>query len=213
MVRVGGKPLLEWVINWLKRNNLNDVIIGVAYKKNAIIDYFGDGKKFGVNIRYSEHTVEGGTGEGFRLGIERYVNDDHFLATNGDEITDIDVNDFARFHFGNAGIATIALSYLRSPFGTVEVNDRNDIISFREKPVLTNYLVSTGVYIFQNAIRKYLPVTGNIESETFPKLSARRELKGYLHTGFWGTVNTAKDLQELEMRMSKLSSTNVRPAH
>ena len=203
MIRVAGKPLLEWVIGWLERNNVSNIVIGVAYEKDAIIDYFGDGKSFGVNIIYSEHTVEGGTGEGFRLAIEKYVDDDLFLATNGDEITDIDISTFARFHIENKGIATIALSPLRSPFGIVEVNNRNDIVSFREKPVLRDYLVSVGVYVFQDAIREFLPSKGNIERETFPCLAAKGRLKGYLHNGFWGTVNTVKDLQELEMRLSK----------
>lgn len=203
MVTVAGKPLLEWVVNWLKRNNVTNIIIGVAYKKAVVTNYFGDGKKFGVNIRYSEHTVEGGTGEGFRLAIERYVDDEFLLATNGDEVTDINVGEFTRFHLENGGIATIALSPLRSPFGIVEVDHQQRVISFQEKPVLKDHLVSTGVYIFQREIQKYLPARGNIETETFPHLAAIGKLVGYLHNGFWGSVNTMKDLQELEVKLSK----------
>jgi NDP-sugar pyrophosphorylase family protein len=201
MMEVQGRPLLEWIINWLKRNSVYTIIIGVAYHKEAIIDYFGNGKEFDVNINYSEHTVEGGTGEGFRLAIQRYVDDSLFIAMNGDEITNINVHDFCDFHVNNGGVATIALSYLRSPFGTVEVNNRNDIVSFIEKPLLKEYLVSMGVYLFQDRIREYLPSRGNIESTTFLRLAAERKLKGYLHKGFWGTVNTLKDLQELQTRM------------
>ncbi|MFH1328186.1 MAG: sugar phosphate nucleotidyltransferase, partial [Candidatus Bathyarchaeota archaeon] len=71
MVKVCGKPLLQWVVEWLKDNGVVEIILGVAYLKEKIMEYFGDGTKFGVNIRYSVHTSEGGTCEGFRLAIER----------------------------------------------------------------------------------------------------------------------------------------------
>jgi NDP-sugar pyrophosphorylase family protein len=202
MIKVTGKPLLEWILEWLKRNGLKQIVIGVAYRKEAITEYFGDGTDFGANIKYSEHTVEGGTGEGFRLAIKRHVHDDCFLAMNGDELTDIEISRFTKFHQTGGKIATIALAPLRSPFGTVDINDRNAVLSFREKPVLREHLVSTGVYIFQRAIMGYLPTKGSVERETFPKLAAQGELKGYIHDGFWGTVNTIKDLQDLELKLS-----------
>ncbi len=80
LVKVGGKPLLEWVIEWLQQNMVTDLVIGVAYLREKIIHYFGNGGKFGVDIRYSVHTVEGGTSEGFRLAISRYVDSPSFFA-------------------------------------------------------------------------------------------------------------------------------------
>ena len=201
MIEVAGKPILEWVISWLKKNNVTNIIIGVAYKKDVVIDYFKDGNKFGVNIRYSEHTVEGGTGEGFYLAIDRYVNDDCFLATNGDEISDIDLNEFTCYHKETKGIATIALSYLKSPFGIVELDKQRRVVSFREKPFLKDFFVSMGIYLFQRDIIKYLPARGNIEKEAFPRLAVEGKLIGYPHKGFWGTVNTMKDLKELETKL------------
>ena len=71
LVKVGGRPLLEWVVEWLQQNRVTDLVIGVAYLKEKIMRYFGGGGKFGVDIRYSVHTVKGGTSEGFRLAIPR----------------------------------------------------------------------------------------------------------------------------------------------
>ena len=89
LVRVGGKPLLEWVVDWLQQNRVTDLVIGVAYLKEKIMRYFGSGGKFGVDIQYSVHTVEGGTSEGFRLAISRYVDSTSFFALNGDQITNL----------------------------------------------------------------------------------------------------------------------------
>ena len=60
MVRVYRKPLLEWIVKWLAANEIHNIIFGVAHKKEAIMDHFGDGTDFDARIRYSIHTVEGG---------------------------------------------------------------------------------------------------------------------------------------------------------
>ena len=197
MIIAAGKPLLEWILGWLGRNGVDRVVIGVAHKKEKIIDYFGDGDRFGVTIDYSIHTVEGGTSEGFRLAIQRHIADDTFLAMNGDELTDVNVSDLADFHQSNGGIATIAVGPLRSPYGLVELEGK-DVVSFREKPVLRSHYVSIGTYVFSRSILDYLPERGDIERTTFPSLASMRKLKAYVHNGFWATVNTVKDLEDVE---------------
>jgi len=89
LVELAGKPIIQWVIEWLRLNGVDNIILGVAHLKEEIIKYLGDGSNLGVNITYSTHTVEGGTGEGFRLAISRYVSDGVFFALNGDQITDL----------------------------------------------------------------------------------------------------------------------------
>jgi NDP-sugar pyrophosphorylase family protein len=202
MIVVAGKPLLQWILEWLKRNGVNRVVIGVAYKKEKIIDYFRDGAAFNVRIRYSQHTVEGGTSEGFKLAIERHVDDETFLAMNGDELVDIDLSDLALHHHSNGGITTMAVAPLRSPYGVVELNG-SDVIGFREKPILRSHFVSVGVYVFSREILRYLPETGNIEQTAFPKLASMRKLKAFVHNGFWATVNTIKDLEDVEKELGQ----------
>src|SRR5439155_2458447 len=89
LVKVGGKPLLQWVVEWLRENGVTSIVMGVAYLKDHIISYFGNGDRFGVEIKYSIHTVQGGTGEGFSLAIGQYVRADTFFAFNGDKITNL----------------------------------------------------------------------------------------------------------------------------
>ncbi len=203
MVEVAGRPLMEWVLLWLKKNGIRKVVIGVAYKGDKIVEHFRDGKSAGVNIAYSKHTVEGGTAEGFRLAIERHVKDDTFLALNGDELTNVRVQDLATFHRLLNGTATIAVAPLRSPFGVVDIED-NDILRFREKPTIESVYVSVGVYVFQRKIMDYMPETGEIETTAFPRLTEERKLKAYKHDGFWMTINTLKDLNEVEKAISRV---------
>lgn len=55
MIKVDGKLLLQWIIEWLRDNGIRQVVLGVAYLREKIIEYFGDGNKFGVDIQYSVH--------------------------------------------------------------------------------------------------------------------------------------------------------------
>ena len=202
MIIVSGKPLLEWIICRLRENGILNVVIGVAYKKDKIIDYFMDGKKFGVDIRYSHHSVDGGTGEGFRLAIQRHVDDENFIAMNGDELVDINLPEFVRFHESAGGVATIALGPLRSPYGVVDV-EGDDVTGFREKPIIYTHHVSVGTYVFSHEIVNYLPEKGDIERTCFPELAAARKLKAYIHKGFWATINTMKDLEDAEKQLAR----------
>jgi NDP-sugar pyrophosphorylase family protein len=203
MVTVLGKPILEWIIEWLRFNGFQNLIIGVAYKKECIMEYFGDGYRFGVKIKYSIHSVKGETGEGFRLAITRYVNDRIFLAMNGDEITNFKLEDMISDHLRHNVMATMAVTNPRCPFGVVRVDENRSVQSFDEKPIIPSLLVNIGVYIFDRNIVKYLPEKGPIEKTTFPLLAKKKLLRVYKINGNWLTINTLKDLEYAEKVLKK----------
>lgn len=196
MVKICGKPLLEWIVDWLVDNEVRNIVFGVAHCKNKIIDYFGDGTRFDVNIKYSVHTVDGGTCEGFRLAIERHVDRDNFFAMNGDQISNLRLADLSSFHLDNGSIATVAINNPRCPYGHVMTNDIDEAIDFIEKPLCPHALCNTGNYVFNRKILGYLPLKGDVEKSTFPVLARKHKLKCYKYTGFFVTVNTYKDLIE-----------------
>ena len=203
LVKVGGKPLLQWVVEWLKTNGVTTVVMGVAYLKDRIMDYFGDGTRFGVNIRYSVHTVEGGTGEGFRLAIARHVTVSTFFALNGDQVTDIKLSSMLNRHKASGATATIAVVHPRLPFGLVQVDRDGKCRGFLEKPVLEDRYISTGVYVFDRRITKYLPSRGDVERSTFPRLSRLSKLVAYTHPGSFITVNSLRELEEAEAALKE----------
>ena len=198
MIQLHSKPLTHWTLTWLKKYGFKHIVLGVAYRKEIIMNYIRE-NPIGVNVDFSEHTLEGETGEGFRLAIERYVNDENFLAMNGDEFINLNVQKFAEFHLKHKPVATIAVSPMKSPFGILEING-NDVVGFKEKPILEDKLVSIGVYIFNRAILDYLPMRGALEKTTFPLLAKKRLLKAYRlgKNERWLTINSIKDLSVAE---------------
>jgi len=201
LVKVGGKPLLQWVVEWLKENGVTSIVMCVAYLKDHIISYFGNGDRFGVEIKYSIHTVQGGTGEGFSLAIGRYVRDDTFFALNGDQITDLRLGSLLGKHIEKSAIATIAVVHPRLPFGLVKVDRHDNCLGFLEKPILKERFISTGVYVFDRRITRYLPRRGDIERVTFPRLSRFHKLGVYRHPGSFITVNSLRELEEAESQL------------
>ncbi len=204
MVPIKGKPLIHWTVSWLKSNGLKHLVMGVAYHKEVVIDYLKNNSQ-GLKIDFSEHTVEGETGEGFRLAITRFVKDSDFLAMNGDEVTSLNLERLEELHLKNKPVATVSVAPLRSPFGILELED-DDVVSFKEKPLVENMFVSIGVYVFNQKILGYIPENGSIEKTVFPLLAKNRALKAcrLKPEELWLTINSVKDLSVAEKEFAKL---------
>ncbi len=201
LVKVAGKPLLQWVVEWLKQSGVSELVIGVAYLREKIMRYFGDGRRFGVKIRYSIHTVKGGTGEGFRLAITRHVDQDSFFALNGDQVTNLSLTSMFRVHGASRALATVGVVHPRLPFGLVLTDSEGYCQGFVEKPMMDNILCSSGIYVFQKEIVRYLPRTGDVEKTTFPRLASKGQLKAYIHKGSFVTVNSMRELEEADQEL------------
>jgi len=210
LVRIRSKPLLEWVIQWLRSNRIRNLVVGIAYEKEKIVGYFGDGTGFGVQIKYSVHSVEGGTAEGFRRAIKRHVKDETFLAMNGDELTNLNVRNLYELHATSGAIATVAVTPFKSPFGLVKLDSNGHVMIFEEKVTIPDTYVSIGVYAFEREILDYIPNRGDIERTTFPALSRMKRLQAYRHDGFWATVNNLKELQEAEENIERIFAQGTR---
>jgi mannose-1-phosphate guanylyltransferase len=205
MVPINGKPLIHWTLSWLKNNGFKHVVLGVAYRKEVVIEYVKANPQ-GLKIDFSVHTVEGETGEGFRLAISRFVKDEDFLAMNGDEITTVDLNRLEEAHLANKPLATVCVAPMRSPFGILEL-EGDDIICFKEKPLIEGMFVSIGVYIFNQKIIDHIPIDGSIEKTVFPLLAKKRALKACIlkPEELWLTINSLKDLSVAEKEFAKIS--------
>ena len=204
MVPIKEKPLIHWIVTWLKSYGFKHLVMGVAYHKEVVIDYLKNNSQ-GLKIDFSEHTVEGETGEGFRLAISRFVKDDDFLAMNGDEITTLDLERLEQLHLKNNPVATVSVAPMRSPFGILELEE-DTVVSFKEKPLVENMFVSIGVYIFNQRILNYIPENGSIEKTVFPLLAKKRALKAcrLKPEELWLTINSVKDLSVAEKEFAKL---------
>lgn len=199
MVSVSGRPLLQFTLEWLRANGIENVIIGVAYKKEKITSYFGNGKKFKVSITYSNHSVDDGTGDAFRKAIENSgLTDKLFYAMNSDQITSFQLDALYKHHVSPRDmqpLATIVLVHPTCPFGLVKSHSDGTVTFFEEKPVLNEY-ANGGIYLFDSSIKDYLK--GNVEKNTFVELTRSKRLQSIKFDGFWDTVNTLKDLERIK---------------
>ena len=124
MIQIEGKPVLEWEIECLRKQGFTDLLITVSHLGQTIIDYFGDGSKFGVNIEYYfEKEPLGNAGALFK--IKDKLTDD-FLLLNADAIFDIDFNRFVNYHREKGGLVTLFTHPNSHPYDSGVIVSNND---------------------------------------------------------------------------------------
>ena len=202
MIEVSGVPILEWQIDWLHRNDINEVVICLGYLHEVVMNHIGSGKKFGVKVGYSMEEEPLGTG-GALKNASSLLSGTSFLALNGDILTDLNpwklVDDLTPDVMGS--IASVPLS---SPFGIIEI-EKGFAKGFREKPVIRDYWINAGVYCLSTEILDILPDKGNIESTTMPKLADEGRLKITKYDQVnWRSIDTHKDIEEAEKQFEHL---------
>ena len=191
MVKLFNKPVLEHTIELLKRHNINDIIITLAYRAEQIIDYFGSGSKWGVNLQYSLEEAPQGTAGGLRR-IQPLLGDT-FIVVSGDAVTDFDLRAARDFHKEKSALATMLLYEAENPshFGIVESAQDGKIQRFIEKPkpseVFTN-TINTGIYILEPEVLSYIPydTAYDFSRNVFPLLLQNQEpFYSYRAEGYW----------------------------
>jgi len=157
MVPILDKPILEWQICRLKENNINDIIIIIGYLGKKIVEYFGDGSKFGVNIQYIEENEPLGTAGSFYYLKDKIISD-YFLLVFGDVMFDINIKKMEDFHLSKNSDATLFVHPNSHPFDSdlIIKNENDKIISFDSKHNVRDYwydnCVNAGFYIISKKV-------------------------------------------------------------
>ncbi len=156
MIKIDGKPVLEREIECLRKQGFKDIIITVSHLGSIIMDYFGSGEKFGVNIEYfNEITPLGNAGALFELK-DKLTED--FLLLNADSIFDIDFNRFVNYHKKKGGLVTLFTHPNSHPYDSgLIITDSNDSVLkwlSKEDDRPTNYknLVNAGLHVISPKI-------------------------------------------------------------
>jgi NDP-sugar pyrophosphorylase family protein len=200
MVEINGRPMLFWTLRWLKFHGIKNVVIGVAYKKEKIFSYLKAKRHFGLNVHFSIHTLEGGTAEGFRLAISRFVTDENFVAMNCDEVTNMNLPNLVRAHGKKQPLVTMALAPFYCRFSVVETAANGFINGFKYGHKLPNVPVSIGIYVFNRKILDWIPKTGSIEHAVFTPLARKKKIAFYELEEHeqWISVNDVKNVREVQ---------------
>jgi len=201
MVEVDGRPLIAFELGWLLSYGINQVVLSCGYRWQMLQAYLGNGSRWGLDITYAVERERLGRGGGIRFAMEHLdAGSDPVIVTNGDNITNINLDMMLAQHRRSGGIATVALVPLTSSRGIVETDESDCIVRFREKPELPHW-INAGVYIFERQMRDLLPRVGDHEQELFPRLAEQGVLFAHKTRKLWRTVDTAKDLTELQAEL------------
>ncbi|MDQ2935602.1 MAG: NDP-sugar synthase [Chloroflexota bacterium] len=163
MVPVLNRPVMEHILELLARHGFTEINANLHWFPELIRDRFGDGSRFGIELRYSEEEALLGTAGGVRKAAD-FLGED-FLVISGDALTDIDLAAMREFHRSHGGIATLATKRVAdtSQFGVVITDTDGRVQGFQEKPdpaEALSDLANCGVYMFRAEVFEFFPAEG-----------------------------------------------------
>lgn len=182
LVEAQGKALLDHQITWLQEYDVEHFVISAGYMHEAIEAHMEENNP---DLNYDVAVEEEPLGPigGLKNALQ-FIDSNSFTVCNVDDLNNVDVDAVIE-----QGPNTMCVTHPRCPFGIVKINgDR--ITGFDEKPLLTDYWVSMGVYYLSRETESDMPDVGE-EQDFFPYI----DLKPYQHAGYWHTVNTRKQLE------------------
>lgn len=202
MLKLGNRPILEYVLLNLKRNGFKDIILTAGYLSDQIKEYFGDGSDFGVNIEYYIEKEKLNTAGSVLQA--RNVIDDTFFVGMGDQVTGINIKEMLRFHKNKSNIATLGLKMQSTPYeyGIVEMDLDDNINNFKEKPILTSF-INSGMYLFEPEVFDYIKPKEDFAKDVFPRLLDKgKKISGYKFNEFWADIGRVHDYETMNNSMS-----------
>lgn len=196
LMPVDGVPIVEQVMRIYASFGYWDFILSVGYLKEQIIEYFDSTRRrYGWNVTCVDTGDTTDTG-GRILGLKDYVTPT-FHATYCDGLGDVDIDDLVSFHNRHAGNSTMTAVRLRSQYGIVGFREDDGLVThFEEKPVIPDRWINAGFFVFDESVFDQWEGS-NLERDVLPHLADREKLHIYRHTGFWRSMDTHKDQQEL----------------
>jgi mannose-1-phosphate guanylyltransferase len=189
MIPVLGKPVMEYLVEQLARYGFREIMVNTSHLAPQIENYFGDGRRWGVEIGYSfeGHIIDGETVAnpiGSAGGIRRIQEfggffDDTFLVVCGDAVIDLDLTTILRRHWQSGAKASMVVHEVSrdrvSNYGVVVCDDTGRITAYQEKPTVeeaNSTLVNTGIYVFEPSVINDIPrnVDYDIGGQLFPAI-------------------------------------------
>jgi NDP-sugar pyrophosphorylase family protein len=196
LMPIDDMPILEIVIRQLKQFGFDDISLAVGYLAELLMAYCGDGSKFGLKINYSREEQPLGTAGPLSLVPDL---DETFLVMNGDLLTTLDYGEMYRYHQERGAIATLA-AYQRAvkiDLGVIDIDADNWVKDYIEKPTY-HYSVSTGVYIFEPQVLKYIAPNQRLD---LPELVLQLKKQGhpvnvFRFDGYWLDIGRHDDYEK-----------------
>lgn len=203
MLPVGGRPLMERTIEGLQRAGVSRINVTTHYMPEKIMQHFGGGQKFGVELNYVAEDQPLGTAGALRLISEV---DEPLLVMNGDILTNIDYRSLLKYHREHNAKLTVALRQyeMQVPYGVVEAKD-GLVSELREKPRIT-FLVNAGIYLLEPSVLQYIPESGRYDmTDLINRLLQQGEtVVGFPVMEYWLDIGRLDDFQKAQEDVNRV---------
>ena len=205
MLKVGDKPILQILLENLKESGFTDVLIAVNYKADVIMDYFGNGDNFGLNIQYIKETERLGTAGA--LSLFKPKNNLPVIVMNGDVLTKVDFTQLIEFHSQNELAASMCVRKydMQIPYGVVYV-DGAHISKIEEKPI-ESFLVNAGIYVLNAETLSLVPLNTYFDMPSlFEKIVSSQKKKAGVFPihEYWIDVGRKDDFEQAQLDIKKV---------
>lgn len=220
MVELVGVPVMERTVRLLRAQGFTELCAALCYRPEVIMDYFGDGERFGVSMQYRVQTEPRGTA-GSVLQCADFYGEEDFLVVSGDAVFDFDLAALMERHRAARAAVTMALHPSAEPlqYGLVLLDRESRVRHFVEKPdwghVVTN-LVNTGIYCISPAAMGYVrsDEPQDFAKDLFPTLLASGEtILGVPAEGYWCDIGTPRSYYQcsLDVLDGRLATEPIAP--
>lgn len=219
MIEIGGKPILWHIMKIYSHYGFNEFIICCGYKGQMIKEYFLHYYMYQSDstfcLKDSSCTIHKSVAEPWRitlantgletltagriLKIRDYIDEDEFLLTYGDGVSDVNIRELIDFHHSHGKIATITTTQPSGRFGALKINERQQVMGFKEKARADQAWVNAGFMVLNRKVFDYLGDGSEmLEQAPFENLARDGEMAAYKHEGFWSPMDTMRDKEYLE---------------
>jgi len=213
MLQVAGVPFTEHQITKARAAGITEIVLATSFKAELFEPYFGDGKNFGISIKYAVEEVALGTGGAISNASAMLEGSGPVAIFNGDVLSKHDLAGQFKFHESKSADVTLYLTEVEDAraYGAVELDSTGRVSAFNEK--MENPptdIINAGCYIFNREIIASIPVGKviSVERETFPQLLANgAKVFGFIDNSYWLDIGTPAALlkasRDLVFEMNK----------
>jgi glucose-1-phosphate cytidylyltransferase len=220
MIEIGEKPILWHIMKIYSHYGFNDFIICLGYKGYLIKEYFAHHFLHESNVTFdfrsgNERTIHSHSVEPWRVTlvetgydsmtggrirrIRDYTENQSFMMTYGDGVSDINIRELAAFHKQHGKIATISAAQPRGRFGALELSTGGHVLGFQEKPLGDGGWINAGFFVLAPEVFDYIEGDATVfENEPVAGLARDGQLVARKHRGFWQPMDTLRDKTQLE---------------
>lgn len=190
MAKINGEEVVTHNLKVLARHGIENVIFIGDFLNDEIKKIVGNGKNFGIDVKYVNDSGSGTAGA-IKSARKMVIGD--FLVAFGDIYFDFDLGKMMAFHNSHSGLATLAVTSTKLAESRDKLElEGEKIINFEYVPREKTFIVNASIFILRNEIFNVLPQKGSMENDVFPKLSRSGKLVAYNFSGIWKHIGSEK---------------------